>query len=67
MAGRMLRGEENQKGAGFLVFVRTVVFMQAFIRLSFSGWLILPEVRPLLRRTMTDGISSPRRVISFVY
>ena len=60
-------GEEIQKGAGFLVLVGHVVSMQACIRLSFSGRLIVPEVRPLLRRTMTDGISSPTRVISFVY
>lgn len=38
-------GEEMEKGAGFLVLVGHVS-MQAFIRLSFSSWLILPEVRP---------------------
>ena len=48
MAGRKSMGEEMKKGAGFLVLVGHVVSMQAFIRLSFSSWLILPEVRPLL-------------------
>ena len=52
-------GEEVQKGAGFLVFVRRVVPMQVLIRLSFPGWLIVPEVRALVVRTMTDGIRLP--------
>ena len=53
-------GEEIQKGAGFLVFVRRVIPMQLLIRPFSQGWLIIPDVRPLLRRTMTDGIWLPR-------
>ena len=49
-------GEEDEKRAGFLVFVGRFVPMQVFIHLSCKGWLVIPEVRPLLRRMMTDGI-----------
>ena len=68
---------EMQKGACFLVFVRRVIPMQVLIRPSSQRWLIIPEVRPLLRRTMTDGIRLPRfssgvkmlarGLVSFVY